>query len=284
MDASRGRFARIALTALALTSCSSNKATTPYDGPADASVDATTPAHPADAGSPPVDSGKTADSADPNPPATACTASPFVSFAATLSIVDLAGTTQALSGAKIGFTSCPGFYVTTDSTGAASTQLTQNVAVTPLFEDGTAIVGSIGAQLSATSDASLAVTVFASDVAPAIPAFLDAGSQATIAVVLAADPSATAPCNDTTGVTLAVTGHPEAVVSYAGTGWPSNPAVTTTSSTGTYVFINGVSGASSVVVTGAKSGCTVRLAAAPQTGTFALLSGSVTIGSATVSN
>jgi hypothetical protein len=281
----RGRgWATACSLALALIACSSNKATTPSEGPTDASVDATTPVHPADGGPAPIDSGKGVDSADPNPPATACTASPFVSFAAALSIVDLAGTTQALSGAKIGFSSCPGFYVTTDSTGAASTQLTEGIAVTPLFEDGPAIVGAIGAQLSAKSDASLAVTLFASDVAPFIPGFLEAGSQATIAVVLQTDPSATAPCNDATGVTLAVTGHPEAVVSYGGPGWPSNPTVTTTSSTGTYVFINGVSGAESVTVTGAKTGCTVQLATAPQTGTFPLLSGSVTIGTATVSN
>ena len=59
---------------------------------------------------------------------------------------------------------------------------------------------------------------------------------------------------------------------------------TTTSSVGTYAFVNGIQGATKVAVTGAKTGCTVKLATASQTGSFALVGQSVTAGVATVSN
>ena len=73
-------------------------------------------------------------------------------------------------------------------------------------------------------------------------------------------------------------------MSYANPSWPANPATTTTSSTGPYVFINGIAGASKVALTGAKSGCTVNMVTSSQTGNFLLLSGGVTIGAATVTN
>ena len=118
---------------------------------------------------------------------------------------------------------------------------------------------------------------------PAIPGFVqDGGNAPTIAISLVADPSAATPCNDPSGVTLAVTGHSEAVVSYAGAGWPSDPTVTTTPGSGTYVFIGGVEGATKVALTGAKTGCSVKLATASQTGSFLLVPGSVTVGVATV--
>jgi hypothetical protein len=269
---------------LVLPACSSSKPGATTTGPLDASVDGGLPPQ-GDASMPPiVDSGHDAHPGDENPPATACTAPPFVNFGATVSVVDLSVNVQPLSGVKVGFSSCPGYYVTTDSNGAASTQITQGIAVTPLFDDGTTIVGSIGAEIPATSDVALKVTLFAGPVAAAIPSFIDAGSPATLAVALEPDLAATAPCNDVTGVTLSVTGHPEAVVTYAGPGWPANTNFSKASSTGTYAFIQGITGASSVGVTGTKSGCTVQFASAAQTGKFAVLSGTVTVGGATVTN
>jgi hypothetical protein len=276
------------VTASSLVACSSN-GTTPIpgggDGGADASLDAGIPETGTDSSTSQTDANGMV-TPDGDVKATACTAPPFVSFKATVSVLDLSGTTQPLAGAQVGFSSCPGFYVTTDSTGTAATQITEGIALSPIYSDGTTIIGALGAEVPATGDVAPAVAVFAQNVSPSIPGFeQDGGNAATIAILIAVDPSATAPCNDVTGVTLAVTGHTEAVVSYGNPSWPTNPAAPATApSTGVYVFINGITGASKVAVTGTKSGCTVNLATASQTGSFLLLPGGVTLGLATVTN
>jgi hypothetical protein len=274
----------IAIGAL-VAGCSSNNATPTPAGPAaDAGADASIPPA-SDASTPPSDSGGTVTPDDGDIKATACTAAPFVDFTATLTALDVSGSTQPLAGAKVGFSTCTGFYVTTGATGSVSTQLTQGIPASPFYNDGTTTIGAIGAEIPATGNVAPAVTLFNYDVTPSIPGFQqDGGNQATIAIVIQVDPAATAPCNTVSGVTLSVTGHPEAVVSYASTGWPGDTAVTTTSSTAPYAFINGVTGGGKVAVTGAMSGCSVKLVTESQTGNFQLLSGSVTIGLATVTN
>jgi hypothetical protein len=270
-----------------LVACSSSKETTPPPAgtAADAGSDATTTPVPDGSTPTPVESGTADASKDPNPPATACTAPPFINFSTTLTLLDVSGSMEPLAGATVGFSSCPGFDVTTNTGGTAMAQLTQDISVSPIYGDGITALGSIGAEIPTTADVLQAVTIFASDVAPAIPGFqLDGGDAATIAILLQADPAATAPCNAVAGATLSVTGHPEAVVSYANPGWPANPAATTAPSTGPYVFINGITGASKVAVTGTMAGCAVNLATATQTGNFAVTTGALTIGLATITN
>jgi hypothetical protein len=130
--------------------------------------------------------------------------------------------------------------------------------------------------------------MFDDTLTPYIPGFSpDGGSgNAILEIVLAFDAAATAPCNTTSGVTLSVTGHPEATVSYMGATWPNDPNVasTTASTDGTRAFIAGITGASKVQITGTKSGCAVKTVTASQTGNFAVLAGAVTIGTATVTN
>jgi hypothetical protein len=248
-------------------------------------LDATSPPPTDGAPPPPDDANGMNNPGDTGTKETACTAGPFFAFAATLTALDVSGATQPLAGAKIGFTTCPGFLLTTDQAGKAATQITQGLALSPIYSGGASLISSIGAEIPATADTSTTATLFGLDVASAIPGFVqDGGNAATIAISLQADPAATAPCNDTSGVTLAVTGHTEASVSYANPGWPANPSVTTTASTGPYVFVGGIQGATKVAVTGAKSGCTVTLVSAAQTGKFLLVPASVTVGVATLSN
>jgi hypothetical protein len=216
---------------------------------------------------------------------TTCTQAPFFAFGGTLTALSASGAMQPLAGGRIGFSTCPGYWITTDASGKASTQITQNNPLSPIYSGGASYLSAIGAEVPATGDIAVSATIFGLDVAPVIPGFqADGGEAATIGVTLESDPAATAPCNDTSGVTLAVTGHPEAVVSYANPAWPATPGVTTTSSTGPYVFLNGIQGATKVVVTGAKTGCTVKLATATQTGNFLLVASSVTVGTATITN
>jgi hypothetical protein len=115
---------------------------------------------------------------------------------------------------------------------------------------------------------------------------IDGGEAAVIEVVLAVDAAATAPCDTTTGVTLTVTGHPEATVSYMAAAWPTDTTVasTTASTDGTRAFISGVVGATKVQIAGTLSGCAVALVTASQTGNFPLLAGVITIGTATITN
>ena len=217
---------------------------------------------------------------------TACVLPPFVGYSAALSVIGANGGTTSPQGIQVGFTTCTGFYVTTDSSGRASTQLTQNTAVTP-FYTSTAILSMLGAEIPATADAAVTLTAFQQNVLGAVPGFAqDGGETALIEVVLAADPSATGACASTSGVSLAVTGHSEATVSYMAAGWPTDTTVSSTvaSADGTRAFIRGIVGASKVAVTGTKSGCTVSLVTASQTGNFVLLAGSITVGTATVTN
>jgi hypothetical protein len=279
------RLARVAACS-AVAACSNGAVSTQGPLPGlDGGTDATSSPLTDGATPPGQDANGTVNPGDTGPRATACTAAPFVNFSGTLTSLALSGATQPLAGAAIGFSTCPGFDLTTNAAGSASTQITEGIPVSPIYSAGPTILGTIGAEIPATADVSETVTMFAFDVSPSIPGFeKDGGNAATIAISLVADPAATAPCTDVTGVTLAVTGHAEAIVSYATTAWPGDKTVTTTSSTGPYVFINGVTGATRVALTGAKTGCTVKLVTASQTGSFVLVPGSVTVGTATVGN
>jgi hypothetical protein len=217
---------------------------------------------------------------------TACFLPPYVAYSATLSVLGANGGTTSPQGVRIGFSTCTGFEVTTDATGNASTQLTQGAPVTP-FYTSSAILSMLGAEIPATDNVAVTLTAFQADVLDAVPGFAqDGGEAALVEVVLAVDPSATGACASTSGVSLAVTGHPEATVSYMAAGWPTDTTVSSTvaSADGTRAFIGGIVGASKVAITGAKSGCTVNLVTAAQTGSFALLAGSITVGTATITD
>jgi hypothetical protein len=217
---------------------------------------------------------------------TACFLPPYVGYSAALSVLGANGGSTSPQGIHIGFTTCSGFEITTDATGKAATQLTQAAAVTP-FYTSSAILSMLGAEIPATADVAVSLTAFQADVLDAVPGFAqDGGEAALVEVVLAVDPSATGACASTSGVSLVVTGHPEATVSYMAAGWPTDATVSSTvvSTDGTRAFIGGVAGASKVAITGTKSGCTVSLATASQTGNFRLLAGSITVGTATIAN
>jgi hypothetical protein len=272
---------------IAAAACSNSGVTTAgvsgKDGGGEQEASTTPPKE--DGSAPLEDGGGTVNTEDGDVRATACTAPPFVNFGAKLTELDVSGAKTPLAGARISFTTCSGFNLTTDATGAATTQITKGIPLTPIYDDGTTTIGAVGGEIPAMVDVSPAVTLFAYDVSPSIPGFVqDGGNAAMIAILLQVDPAATAPCNVVSGVTLAVTGHPEAVVSYAGNDWPGDTSVTTTSSVGPYVFIGGVQPGGLVSVTGTLSGCSVELVTASQTGRFALVNGVLTMGLATITN
>ncbi len=251
----------------------------------DAGIDSSIAPTP-DAGQPPNADANGVVTGDSSTKATACTAAPFVGYAATVTTLSANGSTGPLAGAKIGFSTCEGFELTTSATGGATAKLTQGIAVTPLYED-TGFISALGAEIPASGDVTEAVTLFNDDVTGLIPGFaFDGGEAAIVEIVLAVDAAATAPCNVTSGVTLTVTGHSEASVSYMGAAWPTDHDVasTTASTDGTRAFIGGIVGATKVAIAGTKSGCNVKLVTGAQTGEFALLAGSITIGTATITN
>jgi len=275
------------VAAAACAACSSSGDTGGGGGPKDSGgPETSTTVPPVTDGSTtlPDDANGSVGTDDADPRATACTAPPFVTFNASLTTLDVGGTTAPAAGATIEFSTCTGYKITTGSNGSASTQITQSIPLSPIYSDGPGVISAIGAEIPATGDVSPAVALLDVDVTASIPGFAqDGGNAATIAVVLQTDPLAGAACDSVAGATLSVTGHPEAVVSYMGTAWPGDATVAT-SALGPYVFINGVQGADKVAITGAKAGCSVLIASGSQTGNFLLVPGSVTIGVATVTN
>jgi Fe-S cluster biogenesis protein NfuA len=209
-----------------------------------------------------------------------------VSYNATVTELAANGTSAPLAGALVGFTTCEGFELTTNASGQAITQLTQGIPVTPIY-DSTGAISALGAEIPATGDVTTTPALFADALTTIVPGFAeDGGDAAIIEIVLAVDATATSPCNATSGVTLTVTGHTEATVSYMGASWPSDTSVASTSAStdGDRAFIGGIAGATSVKIAGTKSGCNVVLVTASQTGNFLLLPGSITIGVATITN
>jgi hypothetical protein len=275
----------------ALCACSSNGGTTPVPVP-DAGTGASIPdgstSKSDDAGTTVADASEPSGDADQR--ATACTDPPYLPLTVTLNVLDVKGTLLPLAGATVGFSTCPGFDVTTDANGVASANISENVPVSPIYTDGVAILPAIGAELAtgggdAGGSIGLFVELFAEDMASAVPGFRgDAGDQATIAIELSPNSAATGACAGVSGVTFAVTGHPEAIVSYTVNGWPSDPTLGTSSS-GAWVFVNGVVGASRVAITATKPGCTVSLSEInSQSGSFLLVPESITYGVAGIDN
>jgi hypothetical protein len=235
-------------------------------------------------GAAPLDAGGTVSADDAGTRATSCTAAPFVGFAATLATIDPSGSSAPLAGATIGFTTCAGFALTTDSAGKAATQITEGLPLSPFYSAGTAVIDAIGAEIPATTDVAVSPTLFARAVAPFIPGFAQDGGNAPAIVLSFAVTGTSAPCNDASGVTFAVTGAPTAVVSYGSAQWPADPTVTATPTGAGYVFVSGLAAGTKAVVTGAKAGCTVQVASPSQTGSFLLVAGAVTVGVATLTN
>jgi hypothetical protein len=231
-----------------------------------------------------VDAGGTVSADDAGTRATSCTAAPFVGFAATVATIDLSGGPTPLAGGTIGFTTCAGFALTTDSAGKASTQITEGLPLSPIFSAGTTVIDAVGAEIPATTDVAVTPTLFARAVAPVIPGFVQDGGNAPTIVLAFAVAGTSAPCNDGSGVTFAVTGAPAAVVSYGSAQWPVDPTVTATPNGAGYVFVSGLAAGTKAIVTGAKAGCTVEVASATQTGSFLLVAGAVTVGVATLTN
>src|SRR5690348_14673736 len=97
-----GRSWAAAIAASALAACASNDlkngTVTGSDGGDDGSASAIDSGNPG----PPVDSGSPGNG-DENPPATACTAPPFVNFAATVSLLGSGGAIAPAAGATVQF-------------------------------------------------------------------------------------------------------------------------------------------------------------------------------------
>ena len=264
---------------------SSDKGTTPPPGAGDAGGDSSVGTTPVDASAPDAaDSGGTVTPTDSGMRALTCTAAPFVNFGATLSLQALSGSPTPIGGATVGFTTCPGFLLTSDGSGKVSTQITQGIPIIPIYS-ATGAVDGIGAEIPAGADVTESVALITHGAAAAVPGIQDGGDAPVLEVTIVADAAATGACADVTGVSLAVTGHTEAVTNYMSPNWPATaPPASTTSSAGPLVFISGITGASTVQLTGTKSGCKVSFTSASQTGKFPVLAGSITYGVATLQN
>jgi hypothetical protein len=211
---------------------------------------------------------------------TTCIAPPFVAFSTTLTALAATGVTRPLAGAQVGFSSCAGFYLTSDANGQASTQVTKGIAYTPFYSLNGEI-SVVGAEVPGAVDATTSPLLIDSNANAVIPSYDPNASELTIEL----DAEGTPPCDSVAGVALTVTSHPEATVSYMGPTWPTDTKVASkTVSVGRRAFITGIAGASKVQLTGTKVGCTVKLVTASQTGNFVLVAGDLTEGIATITN
>jgi hypothetical protein len=284
-----GRAAvRGGVIALSLVACASNDlkngAPAATDG-GGGNADATTPPQDSGPPPPPVDSGN----GDENPVETACTAAPFVNFAATLSVVAAGDAIGPANGASVQFTSCPGFQVAASADGKIFTKITKGIALSPFYAAAPAALTTVGAEIPATTDVDVTALLIAQSesVAPnsVIPEY--DGKTPTILLEIVAE-GTTAPCNAVDGVAITATGHQEMVAHYMKTGWPADKTVASNSaSSGKYAFFSGVqldAGAAFVSLEGAKNGCQVKLVTAAQTGRFMLVQSAITVGRATVTN
>jgi hypothetical protein len=231
---------------------------------------------------PPADSGPI--NGDENPPASACTAPPFVNFATTVSEFGGTYTIGPAAGATVQFSSCAGFEITAGSDGKALTKITKGIALSPIYAAAPAAVSEIGAEIPATSDVDITALLIQQSAIDRIPQY--DGTAPTILLQIVAE--GTAPCDAVSGVTIAATGHPEMVAHYMNATWPTDKTVgSNTQSVGPYAFFSGVvfdGGSKIVSLTGTKTGCQVKLVTASQTGRFALVPSSITFGRATVTN
>jgi hypothetical protein len=158
--------------------------------------------------------------------------------------------------------------------------VTKGVAYSPLYSS-TGTISAVGAEVPGTADVETAPQLVDANASDAVPGY--GANLPFVAIDIVAE--GTSPCDKVDGVTLAVTGHPEATASYMNAAWPVDRNVaSTTASVGQRAFVSGIVGATKVSVTGTKAGCSVKLVTASQTGNFVLLGGALSVGKATVTN
>lgn len=294
---------RSSITALALVcalghtlGCSSSSDSAPGGGPVDSGTSGDTGTPAADSGTAPVDSGASDSTKPPSdtgggetpPGATSCGTAPYAHV--TTHLYDYQSKKPVADGRLTG-SLCPGSTFISDVTGLIDAQIQQSVAFDVKIEGKTYISTRFGEQLL-TKDFDIALpmipTIFTGllpDWGADRPSILVAIGNAP-ASADAGTPDATGPCAAFDGVTLAVTGHPEAKVGYfkAGAIPTIDPALTMTDASGLAAISGLPSSLGHIEITGTKTGCTVSFKPYPVTGRYALEDGVLTVATGLLGN
>ena len=247
---------------------------------------------PADTGTPPVDSTTDAggdsggtdtkdgttpgDSSDTSEvtPATTCGDPPYVHVV--VNVYDYQSKTPVV-GAQLTTSLCPGSVFISDSTGKFDGQVSQGKAFDPRLSADSYVTARLGEE-KLDADFTIAVPMLPEAITLILPdwandkptsiAFIGPESAIGDAGADAADTSG--PCEQVDGITLAVTGHPEAKIVYfkAGAIPTADSTLTATTSAGFAEIANLPASVAPFQVTGTKTGCTVNFATSPLTGNY----------------
>lgn len=268
-------------------SSSDNTAPADTGAPTDGGVDSTKGDSTSDA---PVDSSKndsgTSDASE-IVPATTCGSPPYVHVV--VHVYDYQSKSP-VAGAFLTASICPGSTFVSDATGTFDGQISKGVAFDPRLSASSYVTMRLGEEkLDADFTVNVpllpdALTLILPDWATDKPTSLAfvGPSSALDGGVDAADTSS--PCEQVDGIALAVTGHPEAKITYFKGGAIPSPdsTLTATTTAGFAEIANLPTSAAPIKVTGTKSGCTVTFATPPLTGNYSLENGVLTVATGVV--
>ena len=221
-------------------------------------------------------------------PATTCGDPPYVHVV--VHVYDYQSKTP-VANAQLTTSICPGSVFVSDSTGTFDGQVAKDKAFDPKLSADSYVTMRLGEEkLGADFEISVplipeAITLILPDWSTSQPtsiAFIGPSSALGDGGVDAADTSD--PCQQVDGISLTVTGHPEAKIVYykAGSIPTADSTLTATTSAGLVEIANLPTTASPYQVTGTKTGCSVTFATPPLTGNYSLENGVLTVATGVV--
>jgi len=192
------------------------------------------------------------------------------------------GTTTPIGGVRFTPTLCPGApIVVTPPDGRYQYLISKGVPVSVLYE-GDGILTQLRGEYAFETDSDTGTPTM---LKPDFVQILSDFGPDKSAIFITVRAYGTAACAALDGVAFAVTGHPEAKISYYAEGAPPTPIAggTATSRLG-YAAVEGLLPDSTVELTATKSGCNATMARPPRTGRALLMRGIVSMMSAAVEN
>jgi hypothetical protein len=223
-----------------------------------------------------IDPGDGAGGGDTGPTsAITCGAAPFVHLGIVVhQITTGTGPATPVEGATLTSSLCPGVSAITGADGVVSADVTKDA---PFFArlQATNYANTLIAEMkygadTAGIDAPLPPSLFTA----LVPGF----TTATPAIIVGVSQGGgTGACDAIDGVTLAVTDHPEAVITYFTNDAIPQKAPGNVTTVAGRAAITGLTVGAPVAITGTKAGCTVDFARAPYTGRAPLEAGALTL-------
>jgi hypothetical protein len=186
---------------------------------------------------------------------------------------------------------CPGSTFVSDSTGTFDGQISKGLAFDPRLSADSYVTVRLGEE-KLDADFTIGVPMLPEALTLILPdwsttkptsiAFI--GNSAALDGGVDASVDAADPCEAVDGISLTVTGHPEAKIVYFKSGAIPSPdsTLTATTSAGFAEIANLPTTAAPYQVTGTKTGCSVTFATPPLTGNYSLENGVLTLATGVV--